>query len=227
MKETDLYLPVKNLFENLGYKVNAEVKNIDIIATKDNDLIITELKTSFNLKLILQAVERQKISNKVYVAIPRPKNYKPYTKSFKEKENLLHRLKIGLILVAVDAKKPYAQIIFDPITFNQSNILNTKRKKLVLNELSQRNSNNNIGGSKGKCITAYREKALAIVNELKDQDSMSVKDLRIATGYEKVQTILYNNYYGWFERVKHGVYKLSNKGYKAYYEYQEIISKIT
>ncbi len=46
MKETDLYLPVKELFEDLGYDVQAEVNEIDVLATKDNEFIIIELKKS-------------------------------------------------------------------------------------------------------------------------------------------------------------------------------------
>lgn len=225
MKETDLFLPVKSLFESLGYKISAEIKNLDIIALKENEVIIVELKVNFNLKLILQAIERQNITNKVYIAIPRPKNYNPNLKSFKEKENLLRRLKLGLIFVSLNIKKPYAQIVFEP-ALDESHYINKERKHSVMKELSSRNSNDNIGGTKGKLITAYRENALLIVHELIKNTSMSVKELRIATGCEKVQTILYNNYYDWFKKVKRGVYELSEKGIKAYDDYKFIIDKL-
>lgn len=129
MKETDLYEPVKQLFTKLGYQVYAEVNDIDVMVVKDDQIIAIELKTSFNLKLILQAITRQKISDNVYVAIPRPKYKQRLSKSFKEKELLLRRLELGLILVATDVKSPYAQIVFDPKPYD----INRSRKLSIKN----------------------------------------------------------------------------------------------
>jgi hypothetical protein len=39
MLETDLSAPVKSYLEGHGYQVNCEVKNCDIVATKDDDEI--------------------------------------------------------------------------------------------------------------------------------------------------------------------------------------------
>ena len=49
--EFELYEPVKDFFENLGYSVMGEVKNCDIVAKKDDDIIICEIKKSFNISL--------------------------------------------------------------------------------------------------------------------------------------------------------------------------------
>lgn len=226
MKETDLYLPVKTLFTTLGYEVNGEVKNIDVTAIKGDDMIIVELKTAFNLKLILQAIDRQRITDQVYIAIPRPKSKHRINKPFKEKEYLLRRLGLGLIFVAIDVKTPYAQIMIDPTPFEHKIRLSNKKKTLALKELSQRHGDNNLGGTRGKLITAYREKALIVVSYLKEQEDMTVKALREATGNEKVQSLLFDNHYAWFERVKKGIYKLSDEGHKAYEDYKDIIDKI-
>ena len=51
MLETELYLPVKAFLEAQGYRVRGEVKNCDIAATKDDELLIVELKTSANMTL--------------------------------------------------------------------------------------------------------------------------------------------------------------------------------
>ena len=72
-KESDLYSPVCNYFTELGYDVQAEVKSCDLIAKKDSEIIIAELKKNFCLKLVYQAIERQSITDSVYVVIPRPK----------------------------------------------------------------------------------------------------------------------------------------------------------
>jgi len=75
MKESDLFKPIKKYLETSGYKVRAEVKNCDITATKDDELIIIELKLSVNIQLLIQATDRQRITDSVYVAIPRTATY--------------------------------------------------------------------------------------------------------------------------------------------------------
>lgn len=62
MKETDLYKPVKELFEKMGYTVNGEVKDMDVTAVRGDELVVVELKTAFNITLLQQAVKRQKIT---------------------------------------------------------------------------------------------------------------------------------------------------------------------
>ena len=39
MKETHLFLPVKKLFESMGFEVEAEIEHIDIIAKKEERYI--------------------------------------------------------------------------------------------------------------------------------------------------------------------------------------------
>ena len=73
MLETDLYKPVYDYLVRQGYTVHSEVKNCDITAIKGEELIVVELKTSFNLKLLAQGAKRQRIADSVYVAIPVPK----------------------------------------------------------------------------------------------------------------------------------------------------------
>ena len=51
-KETDLYEPIRAFLEEEGYQVQAEVKNCDIAAVKDGQLVIVELKKAFSLKLV-------------------------------------------------------------------------------------------------------------------------------------------------------------------------------
>lgn len=99
MKETELYAPVKELFESLGYEVQSEVQDMDVLATKDHDFIVIELKKELNLRLIVQGAQRQKLSEIVYVAIRKPSYKVRMSSTFTEKVYLLKRLGIGLILV--------------------------------------------------------------------------------------------------------------------------------
>ena len=44
MEEKDLYSPVKTLFESMDYKVQGEVRTVDVVAQKDDHLVAIELK---------------------------------------------------------------------------------------------------------------------------------------------------------------------------------------
>ena len=47
LREKDLYGPVRDYLENLGYQVKGEVKDCDIAALRDGELIVVELKRGF------------------------------------------------------------------------------------------------------------------------------------------------------------------------------------
>lgn len=69
--ETSLYLPVKGFLEKAGYLVKGEVGGCDLVGLSDEDppvVVICELKLSFNLELILQAIDRATISDEVWIA---------------------------------------------------------------------------------------------------------------------------------------------------------------
>lgn len=100
MKETDLFPPVRNYLESHGYNVHAEVGNCDIVATKNNETIILEMKLQLSVKLICQAVIRQKVESTVYIVIPQKRISK--RQDFKEIKHLLRRLELGLITVDTD-----------------------------------------------------------------------------------------------------------------------------
>lgn len=227
MKEVELYQPVKNLLLSLGYNVKAEVAHMDVVAKKDSDWVIVELKTSFTLKLILQATQRQKLTEKVFVAMPVPSGRQRFSKAFKEYEHLLKRLELGLILVYFK-ETPWAELIFEPKEYSRSLIMSRNRKKSIkaFNEAEGRHDDNNVGGTNGKLVTVYREKALLAASHLTENGEMRVRELREATGFEKIQTLLRNNYYGWFEKTERGIYRLSAEGEEALNTYSEIVKKL-
>lgn len=51
MTEKELFPPVRDLFVKRGYKVNAEVRDCDVTATKDDEFIIIELKKNLSVTL--------------------------------------------------------------------------------------------------------------------------------------------------------------------------------
>jgi hypothetical protein len=227
MKEVELYQPVKDLLTGLGYDVKAEVANMDVVAMKESEWVVVELKTSFTLKLLLQATQRQKLAEKVYVAIPAPSGRQRFSKAFKEYEHLLKRLELGLILVHFK-ESPRAELIFEPKEYPRRTILSRNRRKrtAALREAEGRHYDYNVGGTNGKLVTVYRGKALLAASHLLEKGEMSVKELRELTGNEKMQTLLRSNHYGWFEKVDRGIYKLSTAGEEALEMYSEVVKSL-
>jgi len=221
MYETDLFPPIKKHLEASGYTVRAEVRDCDITAFKDDELIIIELKLNVNIPLLIQATDRQRITDSVYVAIPRPSN-RTQKKRWKGVKHILRRLEIGLIFV--DVELDTVETVFHPIEFRRKKF--KKRRKVLLEEASQRKENLNIGGSsKRKIVTVYRQNAIRIAAYLRQLGPSKPKDLRkLGTG-DKTLSILGKNFYGWFQRVDRGVYELTAKGKTAMKENKYLTEK--
>lgn len=211
--ETDMYEPVCDFLKEKGFCVKSEVNGCDIVAQKENRMIIVELKKSFQLKLVYQAINRQSICKEVFVAIPRP-NKPQNTKQFKNMIKLLKRLDIGLFTVALDSPVKTVDVLLEP---KDSNVYqnNNKKRKLLL-EMEQRSGDYNVGGmTRHKIMTAYREKALELCCILQQKDKVSYAFLRELGLSEKHIKMLSTNVYHWYQRISRGVYGLSDEGKKA------------
>src|SRR5690625_886189 len=223
--ETDLYEPIQNYFYSLGYQVQAEVNDCDVVAFKDESLIIIELKLNLNISLLMQAANRQKFTREVYIAIPRPKT-SLRRRRWRDLVHLIRRLELGLILVSFEGRRPSLDIVHEPGPFDRQKSMqqNKKRRYKILEEARNRKSNLNIGGSnKITMMTAYKETSIQIAYYIDHLGPMSAKELqKISTG-EKTYGILYHNYYKWFSRVGRGVYDLTDFGRKEYKKFPEII----
>ena len=211
-KETDLYEPIRAFLEEEGYQVQAEVKDCDIAAVKDGQLLIVELKKAFNLKLVYQGLERQSLTDQVFVAIPRPAKG-AREKAWKDMLKLLKRLELGLLTVALDSPLKTVDVVLEP---SDSPIRkNKKKKEQVRGELENRQVNVNVGGmTRRKIMTAFREKSIRLACLLEKEGQVSTASLR-ERGLEEYIVILGRNYDKWFQRVEKGVYALSEKGKEA------------
>ena len=210
MKETELYEPIKNYLLKEGYKVQAEVKNCDIACLYENKLIVIEMKKSFNLKLLYQAMNRKAFADKVFVAINRPKNFRK--KETKHMLKILEAMDIGLITVALDSPLKNVEIVLN----TKVNPLKRKTRKrtIVLNELERRNMDVNIGGStkKDNILTAYREQVIFLACALNKIEKGSPSTIKKQFNIQNASYILQNNHYGYFHKIQRGVYTLSKKG---------------
>ncbi len=219
--EAELFHPLKKYLEQKGYTVYAEVKNCDIAAVKDNDLVLIELKNSLSLKLVLQGVERQELGNSVYIAAA-----VRGSKGIRQKKRivkLLKRLGLGFILIRLLPEKEEVDILLNPGRSDALPAINTKKRKALLKEMGGRYRDFNTGGSVSsiETITAYRLKAIQAAVILEKNGTSSPSHLKEQGASFDVQSILYNNYYGWFERTGRGHYTLSEKGREILKQYPE------
>lgn len=224
--EVDLYKPIQKFFTKLGYEVHGEVHHCDVVALKDDELIIVELKLSLTVDLLMQATKRQKLTDQVYIAIPKPK-YKMNSKKWHDLCHLLKRLELGLIVVSFLKSGAKMEVCFSPQPFNRQRSKNyhVRNRKKLIEEMKGRNVNYNVGGSsKTKIMTAYKENCIQIANLLDRNGSMTPKALRQQGTGEKTLSILSKNYYGWFVKVGRGVYTITDLGKKELKDYPEVVN---
>lgn len=77
MKESDLYIPVRDWLVARGYEVHVEVFGVDIIALKDGFLTVVELKKWFNQHLRHQMQHAANWADFVMGAVPGKRGDKP------------------------------------------------------------------------------------------------------------------------------------------------------
>lgn len=223
IKETDLYLPIKELFISQGYEVKGEIGAADVVGVRgDEDPVIVELKTAFSLALFHQGIERQTITDNVYVAVPRGTG-KPFLKALKNNMALSRRLGLGLITVRV--KDGHTEVHVDPGPYKPRQ--SKPKKARLLREFAKRVGDPNLGGTGGKkLMTAYRQDALRCLKALKrDGASKALQVAKIAQ-VERARNIMAHDHYGWFENVEHGVYHFTPKGKEALKEYKADLKAI-
>ncbi|GAK71773.1 hypothetical protein RRU01S_20_00340 [Agrobacterium rubi TR3 = NBRC 13261] len=208
--ETSLYLPVKTFLESAGYVVKGEIGGCDLVGINGDDppiVVVCELKLTFNLELILQAVDRAAISDEVWIAA-RISAKGRGREADKRYRDLCRRLGIGMLGVSDrgDVSVIVASVSPMPRT-------NPKRRSRLVREHQNRRGDPVLGGStRTPMMTAYRQQALGCAAAL-SAEPMRLRDVR-----ERIPDagkILQSNVYGWFERLDRGVYGLTDAGRDA------------
>jgi hypothetical protein len=209
MLETSLYPAVKRFLEAAGFRVKGEVNGCDAVAVHDGEglrLAIVEMKLGFNLDLLLQAVERMRAADEVWLAVPA-------TQRGRDRYRRVHRLcrLIGLGLIAVNESRARVEVLAEPGPYRPRP---DQRPRLwLLSEHAKRHGDPSPGGSSRQPImTAYRQQSLACAALLQAGPGRP-RDLRIVA--PAAGRILLHNVYGWFERTERGVYRLTADGEAA------------
>jgi hypothetical protein len=233
MREEDLYPPVKAFLEGQGYVVKGEIGACDVVARRASDpIVIVELKLTLGLTLVLQGVARLKLTDAVYLALPRTRNGKSVLgRRRRDVAALCRRLGLGLMTVDVEEgaaafdSPTRVEILLDPAPYAPKR--SKRRESLLLKEFDHRVGDPNRGGSRTRPrVTAYRQDALRIARHLSIADRASPRALRDNTGVRRAAPILQRDVYGWFLRVERGVYALSIKGKQALDTYADVIARL-
>ncbi len=225
MREQTLYPPVKAFLEAQGYEVKGEVNHCDIVAVRGAEPpVIVELKTGFSLPLVFQGIERQGLSDNVYLAVP---PFSGRTARRNDALKLCRRLGLGLLTVRVDPA-PFVEALLDPGPYRPR-----RRKHEVgrlLREFQRRVGDPNQGGStRRKIMTAYRQDALRCASHLRLNGPTKASVVAKAAGVARARAIMYADIYGWFERppdARPGVYGLTPNGYEALEQYADVLAAL-
>ncbi|MDF2958756.1 MAG: putative phosphodiesterase [Paenibacillus sp.] len=248
--ETELYAPVKSYFEQLGYHVRGEVHHCDLVAIRGEEPpVIVELKKNFSIPLLLQGINRLRLTRQVYVAFELPnKGRAPHGASWPELRKLCQMLGVGMITVQFfKRKKPAvlvechppavsvslaapspAQVDAEPVPAPVVLPRHNKRAaERIVHEFKERRADYNVGGStRLKLMTSYREKSLHLAYLLHQHGPLSPRRLRELTGNPKAAGLLQKNFYRWFQRVERGIYRLTPQGEEALLTYANVIEEL-
>jgi hypothetical protein len=216
VRETDLYAPIKLMLEGQGYEVKGEVGAADVVAHRDGeDSVIVELKTGFSLSLFHQAIARQGLTDAVYVAAPRGSG-RMFLRSLKNNLALCRRLGLGLITVRL--ADGFVEVHTDPAPYRPRP--SKVKKARLLREFARRVGDPNDGGATRRgLVTAYRQDALRCLLVLAEDGPTKAAKVAEVTGVAMARRLLADDHYGWFERVRTGIYALTPKGRQALTDY--------
>ncbi len=208
--ETSLYQPIKAFIEAAGYEAKGEIGGCDLVGLSPGDapiVVICELKLSFNLELILQAVDRAAIADEVWVAA-RISSTGRGREADKRYRDLCRRLGIGMLGVS---DRGEVSIIVNAVTPMPRT--NPKRRSRLVREHRKRRGDPTLGGStRTPIMTAYRQQALLCAEAL-CAGPLRPRDIKAHA--PDAGKILLSNVYGWFERVEPGWYRLTELGRMA------------
>lgn len=208
--ETDLYPPVKRFLEAAGYAVKGEIGGCDIVGLSAGEppvVVICELKLSFNLELVLQAVDRAAASDEVWIAARVSARGKGRERDRRFRD-LCRRLGFGMLGVS---DRDVVDILVSPTALLPRK--NTKRRSRLVAEHQRRRGDPTGGGlTRQPVMTAYRQRTLDMARML-EAGPLRPRDLKaVATD---AAAILQRNVYGWFERLDRGIYGLTDAGRAA------------
>ena len=210
--EADLYPAVKAFLEAQGYDVKAEVRGCDVVATRGAEPpVIVELKLAFSLALVLQGVDRLALTDRVYLAVSRPRGRRRRGSVLRrDVRDLCRRLGLGLLTVAPGRSAACVEVVVDPVPYRPRR--RTASLTRLLGEHARRVGDPNRGGvTRTPIVTAYRQEALRCAMLIERGGRASLKALRETGLVPNASRILQRDVYGWFQRLERATYALTER----------------
>jgi hypothetical protein len=208
--ERDLYPAIKAFLEAQGYDVKAEVRGCDVVAIRgDEPPVIVELKLAINLALVLQGIDRLALTDRVYLAVHRPRSRRApvYRRGVRD---LCRRLGLGLMTVAPGRAGAGVDVLVDPLPYRPRKRAASLTR--LLGEHARRVGDPNCGGvTRTKIVTAYRQEALRCAMLIEQGGRASLKMLRETGLVPNAASILQRDVYGWFHRLGRATYGLTER----------------
>ena len=121
-------------------------------------------------------------------------------------------LGLGVMVIDPSATTGSVDVLCDPGDYKPRRV--KQRAERLLGEFMHRGGYPNPGGSSSRrgIMTVYRQKALAIAEYLKEHGETKAAVIARSLAEPKTRVILYDDVYGWFDRLGKGVYRLSPRG---------------
>ena len=208
--ESSLYLPVKRFLERLGLDVKGEICGCDLVALRDGEpigVVIGELKLTFTLDLVLQAVDRTAACDEIWLAVRASRRGRGRENDARVKK-LCRFLGFGLLAVTASGR---VDAIVEPVPWRPRR--DARRRSTIVVEHRRRQGDPVAGGvARQPIMTAYRQQALACAAAL---SAGAARLGELKRGVPDAPKILQRNVYGWFVRIERGVYALTEAGRAA------------
>ena len=155
----ELYLPVKRFLVRLGFDVKGEVCGCDLVALREGEpvaVVIGELKLTFTLDLVLQAVDRTAACDEIWLAVRASRRGRGRESDARVKK-LCRFLGFGLLAVTAAGK---VDVLVEPVPWRPRR--DARRRSTIVAEHRRRHGDPVAGGvTRQPIMTAYRQQALA------------------------------------------------------------------
>jgi len=150
--ETSLYPAVKRFLEAAGFAVKGEVSGCDIVAVRPGEpqtLTVVELKLGITLELLLQAVDRTRVADEVWLAVPA-------TRRGRDRDPRVLRLcrLLGFGLLAVHVALGWVEVLAEPGPYAPRR--DHRRRSGLLREHARRVGDPRAGGGSRQPIMTAR-----------------------------------------------------------------------
>lgn len=214
-READLYPPIKAFLTRAGWTVKGEVGAADVVARRDDALLIVELKRAFSLTLFHQGIARLALTDQVYLAVPDGGRRKA------QQANVALARRLGLGVMTVRPRDGHVTVLAEPGPYAPRK--SKKKTARLLSAFDRLDGDPNAGGAtRHGLVTGYRQDALRCARFLAVHGPSTGAKVRDWAEVPAATRIMRENHYGWFDKVARGTYQLNAAGRKGLADWGDV-----